>query len=248
MSNVVPISKRNIALGRRFGPPSSPRSFPNVWSTVDDVGGSQAVSGPSSIQHIDARGPVADRIVLEFAQAHMFSPGEVTLRGDRVCRVNPQLARNVVGLPSVKTSDRREALQTHRGSSNPRYQRFSGPRPSWADRSSRISRAVAGHPPIGVVRRPFKEPPLTAESGGATRAALLAMRAHRGTGGSNPPPSSRQSVSREISPCGIEKPAVAAGAQARPGGTAGRDPQGSSKSRQLRVVSLSGAIPVPQCR
>jgi hypothetical protein len=36
--------------------------------------------------------------------------------------------------------------------------------------------AVAGHPPIGVVRRPFKEPPLTAESSGATRAALLAMR------------------------------------------------------------------------
>jgi hypothetical protein len=34
MSNVVPISKRNIALGRRFGPPSSPRSFPNVWSTT----------------------------------------------------------------------------------------------------------------------------------------------------------------------------------------------------------------------
>ena len=120
MSNVVPISKRNIALGRRFGPPSSPRSFPNVWSTVDDVGGSLAVSGPSSIQHIDARGPVADRIVLEFAQAHMFSPGEVTLRGDRVCRVNPQLARNVVGLPSVKTWDRREALQNHRGLSNPR--------------------------------------------------------------------------------------------------------------------------------
>jgi len=31
-------------------------------------------------------------------------------------------------------------------------------------------------------KRPFKKPPLTAESGGATRAALLAMRAHRGTG------------------------------------------------------------------
>jgi hypothetical protein len=41
---------------------------------------------------------------------------------------------------------------------------------------------------VGVVRRPFKEPPLTAESGGATRAALLAMRAHRGTGSSNPLP------------------------------------------------------------
>jgi hypothetical protein len=30
MSNVVPISKRKIALGRRFGPPSSPRSFQTV--------------------------------------------------------------------------------------------------------------------------------------------------------------------------------------------------------------------------
>jgi hypothetical protein len=71
-----------------------------------------------------------------------------------------------------------------------------GPRPSWADRSSRrVSRAVAGPPPIGVVRRPFKEPPLTAESGGATRAALFAMTAHRGTGSSNPLPSAEESVS-----------------------------------------------------
>jgi hypothetical protein len=40
----------------------------------------------------------------------------------------------------------------------------------------------------------LKEPPLTAESGGATRAALLAMRAHRGTGSSNPLPSSGESI------------------------------------------------------
>src|SRR5271169_4205485 len=60
--------------------------------------------------------------------------------------------------------------------------------------AGQVSRAVAGPPPIGVVRRPFKEPPLTAESGGATRAALLAMRAHRGTGSSNPLPSSGESV------------------------------------------------------
>jgi len=38
------------------------------------------------------------------------------------------------------------------------------------------------------------------------------------------------------------------GARARPGSTAGRDAQGSSTSRQLPVVSLSGAIPVPECR
>jgi len=42
--------------------------------------------------------------------------------------------------------------------------RSSGPRPSWADRSSRrVSRGVAGRPPIGVVRWPFKAPPLTAK-------------------------------------------------------------------------------------
>jgi hypothetical protein len=36
--------------------------------------------------------------------------------------------------------------------------------------------------------------------------------------------------------------------RARPGGTAGRDAQGSSTSRQLPATSLSGPIPVPQCR
>jgi hypothetical protein len=40
----------------------------------------------------------------------------------------------------------------------------------------------------------FKEPPLTAESSGPTRAALLAMRAHRGTGSSNPLPSTGESA------------------------------------------------------
>src|SRR6516225_3086569 len=54
--------------------------------------------------------------------------------------------------------------------------------PKTASSSRRVSRAVADPPPIGGCKRPFKEPPLTAESGGATRAALLAMRAHRGTG------------------------------------------------------------------
>src|SRR6516225_12059438 len=66
--------------------------------------------------------------------------------------------------------------------------------PKTASSSRRVSRAVADPPPIGGCKRPFKEPPLTAESGGATRAALLAMRAHRGTGSSNPPPSSGESA------------------------------------------------------
>ena len=45
----------------------------------------------------------------------------------------------------------------------------------------------------GCKAAPFKEPPVTAESGGAARAALLAMRAHRGAGSSNPLPSSGES-------------------------------------------------------
>jgi len=42
----------------------------------------------------------------------------------------------------------------------------------WADRSSRVSRGVAGRPPIGVVR-PFKAPPLTAKSGGRDQARAV---------------------------------------------------------------------------
>jgi CRISPR-associated endonuclease Cas1 len=44
--------------------------------------------------------PLVDRAVLEFAKAHTFSAGDVTLRDNGVCRVNPQLARNIVGLVS----------------------------------------------------------------------------------------------------------------------------------------------------
>jgi hypothetical protein len=70
----------------------------------------------------------------------------------------------------------------------------------------------------------------------------------RGTASSNPAPSSKQSVSRWISPSCVEKPAEAACARARPGGRASRDAQGSSTSRQLPVTSLSGPFPVQQCR
>jgi CRISP-associated protein Cas1 len=43
------------------------------------------------------RSAAVDRVVLEFAQTHTFSAGDVTLRDDGVCRLNPQLARSVVG-------------------------------------------------------------------------------------------------------------------------------------------------------
>jgi len=50
-------------------------------------------------------------------------------------------------------------------------------------------------------------------------------------------------AARSVDGCGCSRRS----ARARPGGTAGRDAQGSSKSRQLRVTSLPGPIPVPQC-
>jgi len=55
--------------------------------------------------------PVVDRVVLEFAQSHTFSPGDVMLRADGVCRANPQLARNVVGSVAQKVV----ALEAVRG-------------------------------------------------------------------------------------------------------------------------------------
>jgi CRISPR-associated endonuclease Cas1 len=42
--------------------------------------------------------PVIDGAVLSFVQSHTFSAGDVTLRDDGVCRLNPQLARQVAGV------------------------------------------------------------------------------------------------------------------------------------------------------
>ena len=77
----------------------------------------------------------------------------------------------------------------------PDYQSFRGRvRVGPIDPRGGSAEQLPAHQPIGVVRRPFKEPPLTTESGGATRAAPLAMRAHRGTGSSHPLPSSEESA------------------------------------------------------
>jgi hypothetical protein len=70
----------------------------------------------------------------------------------------------------------------------------------------------------------------------------------RGTRSSNPSPSSRQSVSLQISPSFLERPGFCASVERRPGGMVGRDAQGPATSRRAAVVSLSGDISVPQCR
>ncbi len=44
--------------------------------------------------------PLVDRKVLEFVQTHMFHPGDFTIRSDGVCRLNPEMAKNIVGFVS----------------------------------------------------------------------------------------------------------------------------------------------------
>jgi CRISPR-associated protein Cas1 len=40
--------------------------------------------------------PIADRKVLDFVQAHTFHPSDFTIRSDGVCRLNPEMGRQVV--------------------------------------------------------------------------------------------------------------------------------------------------------
>ena len=44
--------------------------------------------------------PVVDRKVLEFVQTHTFHPADFTIRSDGVCRLNPEMAKNIVDFVS----------------------------------------------------------------------------------------------------------------------------------------------------
>ena len=124
----------------------------------------------------------------------------------------------------------------------------------------RISRWVEPHRGGGPSRNPAA--PRNAVSpweAGAPRAPLHAGR-QRQIRGSVPshgarvlevrihlPPADSPSLAGFLLPVS-ESRQLPRGARVRPGGTAGRDAQGSSTSRQLPVMSLSGSIPVPQRR
>jgi CRISPR-associated protein Cas1 len=41
--------------------------------------------------------PIIDQMVLEFVKSHVFDPADFVIRSDGVCRLNPQMARRVVG-------------------------------------------------------------------------------------------------------------------------------------------------------
>lgn len=47
---------------------------------------------------IEPHRPLVDRKVLEFVKGHVFDPADFVTRSDGVCRLNPEMARCVVGL------------------------------------------------------------------------------------------------------------------------------------------------------
>jgi CRISP-associated protein Cas1 len=50
--------------------------------------------------------PVVDRKVLEFIKGYVFDPADFVIRSDGVCRLNPEMARCVVGLIASERSTR----------------------------------------------------------------------------------------------------------------------------------------------
>jgi CRISPR/Cas system-associated endonuclease Cas1 len=42
--------------------------------------------------------PVVDRVVLDLVRYQTFKPADFTIRKDGVCRLNPEMARHVIGL------------------------------------------------------------------------------------------------------------------------------------------------------
>ncbi len=48
--------------------------------------------------------PAVDRKVLQFVQSHTFHPADFTIRTDGVCRLNPEMAKNIVGFISDGSS------------------------------------------------------------------------------------------------------------------------------------------------
>jgi CRISPR-associated protein Cas1 len=46
--------------------------------------------------------PIVDRKVLEFVQGHAFHPADFTIRSDGVCRLNPEMVRQVVQIAQNK--------------------------------------------------------------------------------------------------------------------------------------------------
>jgi CRISPR-associated endonuclease Cas1 len=69
---------------------------PTIGYFHERYGGKQTLA----LDLMELKRPLVDRAVREFAKAHAFSAGDVTLLDGRVCRLKPQAARNIVALVS----------------------------------------------------------------------------------------------------------------------------------------------------
>lgn len=54
--------------------------------------------------------PIVDRKALEFVQAHTLHPADFTIRSDGVCRLNPEMARNIVRITGDHSSTSFESV------------------------------------------------------------------------------------------------------------------------------------------
>ena len=62
---------------------------------------------------MEPRRPIVDRKVLEFVQAHTFHPADFTIRSDGVCRLNPEMAKNVMRLLAALSDSPSISLSRH---------------------------------------------------------------------------------------------------------------------------------------
>jgi hypothetical protein len=84
-------------------------------------------------------GGFADRKVLEFVQAHTFHPADLTVRSDGVCRLNPEMARKVVGLFTSDFATDTELYRSH-----------------FLERSVRKGQRAAGRQPAAFASSPVQ--------------------------------------------------------------------------------------------
>lgn len=53
--------------------------------------------------------PIVYRRVLEFVQVHTFHPADFTIRSDGVCRLNPEMARQIIMITATKEDQQAKA-------------------------------------------------------------------------------------------------------------------------------------------
>jgi hypothetical protein len=160
-----------------------------------------------------------------------LAPAMISRLGHRVPR-----RRQRGALPALAPSGRNVCRSGHR----PRYRIVRPCARYWRRRSASLVAGVAWPPPH---QRRRGDHGLMRSCDSSPEPKML-----RGTEGSNPSPSSVESVSRGTLSSWVKNPGfprVCSGLRSR---TVSRDPRGPADMRQPAKISLSGYIPVPHFR